>query len=216
MPTMQRCATPCSGWACSVLKCLGRGALLAAVLWLAGCAAPLHRPDALDLEGQLAREALLAGQQAWQLSGRLAVAHGDDGGSGTLQWQQEGDSYRFQLNAPVTGKVWLLHGGADHAVLEGVRNRPLTDSDPRRLLARELGWTVPLPALVYWVRGARAPGPAEISLGSSGLPGLIEQDGWSIRYLDYDLTTTPPLPRRIFAEKGADRVRLVVREWQVR
>lgn len=192
-----------------------RMALLAALLWLAGCAPTLHRPDASGLQQQELREAVLASQPSWRLSGRLAVAHGDDGGSATLQWRQDGDVFHFQLQAPVTGKTWLLHGDAGHAFLEGVRDWPVSDHDARSLLARELGWTVPLPALVHWVRGARAPGPAQIALEANGLPGRIEQDGWSIRYFDYDLSHDPPLPKRIFAENGRDRVRLVVREWQV-
>lgn len=198
-----------------MIRTIARVTLLFALLWMAACAPTLHRPDGPGLLRQESREAVLASQASWRLSGRLAVAHGEDGGSATLQWQQDGDAFNFQLQAPVTGKTWLLHGDADHAQLEGVRDGPVGDRDVRALLARELGWTVPLPALIHWVRGARAPGPAQIALEANGLPGRIEQDGWSIRYLDYDLSMDPPLPKRVFAEKGEDRVRLVVREWQV-
>jgi outer membrane lipoprotein LolB len=42
----------------------------------------------------------------------------------------------------------------------------------------------------------------------------IEQDGWIVKYSDYDMAQSPPLPRRVFASHGEQRVRLAIRDWQ--
>jgi outer membrane lipoprotein LolB len=195
------------------ISLLARAGLLF-VLALSGCAAPRIKPDADLLARQSARERALAAQPMWQLSGRLGVSDGHDGGSGSLQWRQDGDAFRFSVHAPVTGKTWVLSGDAHHAVLEGLREQPVESADAAQLLEREIGWHVPVAELTYWARAARAPGDARIEFRSDGLPAVIGQDGWKIEYPDYDNTHDPPLPRKIFASRGDYRVRLSVNQWQ--
>ena len=184
---------------------------------LAGCAAPRVKtvvPDSAMLAGQAAREHELAAKPDWQLAGRLGVSTGKDSGSGSLQWKQDGEAFRFSVHAPVTGKTWVLTGDPRHAVLEGLRDRPVEGDDAATLLERELGWHVPVAELSAWVRGARSRGEAKVEFREDGLPATIVQDGWKIEYPDYDTTRTPPLPRKVFASRGDYRVRLAVSEWQ--
>jgi outer membrane lipoprotein LolB len=193
-----------------------RVALIACVL-LAGCAAPRVRtvaPDSAMLAKQAAREQALAAKPDWQLEGRLGVSTSRDSGSGSLQWKQDGDAFRFSVHAPVTGKTWVLTGDPRHAVLEGLRDRPVEGEDAAMLLERELGWHVPVAELSAWVRGARASGEAKVEFREDGLPAAIVQDGWKIEYPDYDMTRTPALPRKVFAIRGDYRVRLAVSAWQ--
>src|SRR3546814_17653464 len=58
-------------------------------------------------------EAVLSGQQHWQLQGRIALSLGDDGGSGRLLWQHDGADFSIQVSAPVSRQSWRLstHGG---------------------------------------------------------------------------------------------------------
>jgi outer membrane lipoprotein LolB len=187
---------------------------IAVALLLAGCAAPRLKPDSDLLARQSAREQILAARPGWQLTGRLGVSDGRDGGSGSLEWRQDGDAFRFRVHAPVTGKTWVLRGDAHHVVLEGLRAQPIEGEDAAELLQRELGWHVPVAQLTDWVRAARASGDARIEFHGNGLPAVIEQDGWRIEYPDYDASSEPPLPRRIFASRGNYRVRLSVSRWQ--
>ncbi|MDR2012163.1 MAG: lipoprotein insertase outer membrane protein LolB [Rhodanobacter sp.] len=197
-----------------------RFAPLLAALLLSACVVttptkkPSPEPVADDtLERQSAREAQLAMHAAWGLQGRLAVSDAHDSGSGSLEWLQEGSAFRFSVHAPVTGKTWVLTGDAERVRLEGLRKRPINGNDAAQLLERELGWHVPVVQLASWVRGARAPGDARVSFRDDGLPAQIDQDGWSVQYLDYDTSTDPALPNKVFASKGDTKVRLTIREW---
>jgi outer membrane lipoprotein LolB len=189
------------------------GALIACALVLAACAAPRVKTDDALLARQGERERALASQPNWQLQGRLGVSNAKDAGSGSLQWKQDGDAFRFSVHAPVTGKTWVLAGDAHHVVLEGLHEQPVEGDDAAALLDRELGWKVPVAQLTEWVRAARAKGEAQIEFRSDGLPAVIQQDGWKIEYPDYDSTHQPPLPRKVFASRGDSRVRLSVSEW---
>jgi outer membrane lipoprotein LolB len=191
------------------------GALVACALVLAACAtAPRVKTDDAMLARQGERERLLASQPNWALAGRLGVSNAKDAGSGSLQWKQDGDAFRFSVHAPVTGKTWVLAGDPHHVVLEGLRDQPVEGDDAAALLERELGWHVPVAELSAWVRGARASGEAKVEFRDDGLPATIVQDGWKIEYPDYDMTRTPALPRKVFASRGDYRVRLAVSAWQ--
>ena len=186
-------------------------AALALAVLLAGCApAPVRAPaDAAALAAQAAHETKLRAEAAWRLEGRLAVRAGGDGGSGRLDWRQEGEQFRIRLSAPVTGRGWELEGGPGRARLEGLDGGPLAGSDPEALLAAATGWQIPLEALGWWVRGGRAPGEAELAFGPDGRLASLQQRGWTVEYREWD----GDRPRRVFARRGEASVRLVVDAW---
>lgn len=189
-------------------------ALLA--LGLAACAPLRLREDDSTRGAQRARETAVLAQTHWQLSGRIAVSNGEDGGNADVDWRQEGGRYDLRLRAPVSGKNWRLHGDAHSATLEGVREQALTGRTAAELLAREVNWQLPVAELEYWVRGLRAPGAAaELTFDEERRPAKLRQSGWTIEYRDYFADREPALPRKVFATKGKHRVRLFVEDWQL-
>jgi outer membrane lipoprotein LolB len=185
---------------------------------LASCSAPrLLRPDAARMSALEQRERALNSRPDWALRGRMAISGPEDSGSGTLDWSQQGSTFRFALSAPVSGKTWTLSGDSQHAELLGLHGQqPVVAPTAAGLLASELGWNVPVTQLAYWVRGIRAPGAAEVVFQADGLPAEIRQDGWVIEFRDYETTQDPLLPRKVFAGNGAYKVRLVVQRWEQR
>jgi outer membrane lipoprotein LolB len=183
-------------------------------LLLCACAPVRVRENPAVLAAQTAREAALAKQVRWTIAAHIAVSNGSDGGSGELQWRQDGANYAFTVRAPVTGKTWKLSGDATRAVLEGVDPQPDTDSDPERLLRERLGWDVPLNDLVAWIRGLRAPGAAPaVQFDEQNRPAVIEQGGWKIEYRDWFADRDPAMPRKVFASRGSARVRVAISQW---
>jgi outer membrane lipoprotein LolB len=171
------------------------------------------------LAAQAARESKLAGHDHWTLRGRLGVSDGHHGGSGTLVWVQNGDRFQFTLRAPVTGRSFRVVGGPEGATLEGLDQGTVRGTDAQTLLARVLGWQVPVKPLRDWVRGLRAGGArsdAVLRFGANGLPSLLRQDGWTVQYRDWFTDIDPALPRRIYAARGDYHVRLSVTSWTLR
>lgn len=155
----------------------------------------------------------------WTLSGRVAISNGRQGGSGRIEWKQQGGRYEISLAAPVTRQSWRLAGDAQHARLEGIEGGPREGADAEALLREATGWDIPVRALVDWVRGIPAPeagfGPASVAIGAGNLPATIEQAGWRIEYRDWHAAGAgqPALPRRLDAQRGEARVRLVLDDW---
>lgn len=195
-----------------------------AALLLSACAARPERPGLPPLAvppaaHQAARERALAQHTAWGLSGRVALSNGRDGGSGRLDWWQEGERYVLELSAPVTRQSWRLHGDASGATLEGFDGGPRSGPDPVALLREATRWEIPVTALGAWVRGAPAAadrlGPPTLAFGRDGRLARLEQGGWTIEYDGWQAVAgAPELPARIEARRGEARVRLIVDAWR--
>ncbi|GAB2491676.1 lipoprotein insertase outer membrane protein LolB [Arenimonas alkanexedens] len=191
------------------------GLLFLAVAALAACqpAAVRQMEDPALLAAQTMRESRLSAQPNWRLSGRLAVNANGEGGSGRLEWRQQGKDFEIRLAAPVTGKSWRLRQRGAEATLEGLEGGTRSGPDAEALLFEATGWRLPVQALAAWARGARADGPATMAFDPSGLPALISQQGWQVEYREWD-DAEPARPRRVFARQGEQAsVRLVVEAW---
>jgi outer membrane lipoprotein LolB len=201
---------------------------LACALSLAACVsqpvrAPIAALPAADRgqaeARQAAREAELARQPAWTLAGRAAISRGDRGGSGRIDWRQDGEAYRLSLSAPVTRQSWQLSGDAAQARIEGLDGGPRAGSDASQLLLDATGLEVPVAALSSWVRGARADearfGAARLEFDAQRRLARLVQAGWTIDYVAWqtDAGTSPVLPTRLNAERGDARVRLIIDAW---
>ena len=197
---------------------MARGWLAPAVaaLVLGACApAPVrHQADPALLQAQAAREAALAAQPDWSLSGRIAISRGKNGGSGRIDWTQHGRDFDIRLSAPVTRQSWRMVREGDHVRLEGLDGGTREGDDAQELLRTSLGWIVPVDALAAWVRGARATPAADLAFGDDGLPSLLGEQGWTVEYRAWDRTSAAPRPSKLFAQQDDAKVRLSVDRWE--
>lgn len=196
-----------------MIRKFGVLALLAGVVACAPVPVRTGGSDSDLLAAQSAREADLAAQADWTMSGRLAVSARGEGGSGRIEWRQRGADFDIRLSAPVTGKSWTLVSQGGEVVLDGLEGGPRHGDDPEALLQEATGWRIPVAALAAWARGGRSAGPAQVEFGPDGLPAVIGQHGWTVEYREWG-GGEPPRPRRVFARLDAETsVRLVVESW---
>ena len=196
----------------SIYRPLAIAGLLA--VGLAGCRVP-SRPQVGGAEAeaaQLVRESALSVAHDWSFSGRVALSRDGKGGSGRIEWLQSGDDFRIVLSAPVGGPSWKIEQKAGNVRVEGIDGGPREGSDARALLQDATGWDIPLADLGYWIRGARAPGPAAIAYDGNGRPLRIQQGGWNIEYRGWNGGALAR-PSKLFASQGDASVRLVVDQW---
>lgn len=183
--------------------------LLAATL-LGGCAS--LRPASavwpvLELPTSWeSRRDLLQSWQHFEMSGRLALAAGDEGLVANLNWQQRAERTDLGLSGPagIGTRHWRFERGEDARIA--------------RSLEEVLGFELPVAAARYWLLGVPDPAsPASVQLESeaSRLSELV-QLGWQVRYLAYAPVpgTRFELPARIEIRRDAWRVRLIVNDWR--
>jgi outer membrane lipoprotein LolB len=185
-------------------------ATLVLAIVLAGCAQAPSRPRVVGDENvQAAREAELATQPDWSFTGRVAVSSNGNAGNARIDWAQRGEDYDIRLSAPITRQSWRLRKEGARVSLEGLEGGTRQGADAEAMLREATGWRIPVPALASWVRGARAPGPADLEFDTAGHPALLSQAGWAVEYRGWT-AASPPLPNRVFAREGEASVRLVV------
>lgn len=190
-------------------------------LLLSACATQAVKPPMVDAataeQWQLARESELRAQDAWSLNGRVALSNGRNGGSGRIEWKQDGTKSEVALSAPVTRQSWRLTVDGRHARIDGLEGGPRTGTNAGALLRETTGWVIPVASLGEWVRGVRAkkPAPTDIAYDAQGRLSRLVQDGWTIDYRWPEGAITPAaLPVRVDAVKGEAKVKLIVDEWQ--
>ncbi len=197
---------------------------IAVAMLLSGCATQSVRPSlppvttATAQAQQSMRVATLATHQQWALQGRVGLSNGHNGGSGRIDWRQDGMHYDVTLSAPITHQSWRLSGDAGSARLDGLTGGPREGADAENLLRDATGWVIPVAALASWVRGAAAatlPTPT-LQFAPDGHPSQLQQAGWTIDYSDFRMQPTLgiELPHRLTASQGEAKVRLIIDQWQ--
>lgn len=198
------------------LKSLG---LLALLGMLAACSnlskTPVHSGNA-DPKLWQAHQSQLSQVHSWDLSGKLAVRNSNNNGSGTLSWQQQHEQFDIRISGPLGQGAIQLRG--DTREIELITSKQqLSSRQPEALMQQQLGWSVPLENLLWWIRGLPAPnGKYTLELGDDSLAWKLEQSQWQLEYLSYQ-TSRPgyKVPQRIRAT-GPEQLQLIimVKDWQ--
>lgn len=202
-PRVPRCSTR-----------LALAPLFLILLLLGGCSgAPRRAVDSAWLVAQVEREQVLQGWRDWGFSGRIAISGEGGGGSGRIEWRRTGQELEVSLQAPVSRQSWRLLDGPQGARLEGLEGGTRSGPDADRLLREALGWHLPLDSIEAWARGGRAGRSGAVEFDGEGRPSHLRESGWVIEYRDW-VGDGFGLPRRVFAQSGRHRLRLVVDRWR--
>ena len=187
---------------------------------LSGCAhqnKPQTSTPPVSLEDWSKRQNQIMAIRDWQASGKLGIKVPNDGGSASLQWQQNSSDYQIDLAGPLGMGKMTITGTRDAVTLSQSNRPPQTATTAEELIVKNTGWKIPVAQLTYWIRGLPAPVATvtRYAFNDQGGLGELEQAGWKITYGEYLQTSKDiPMPGRITAEFKDVRLILVLREWQ--
>ena len=156
--------------------------------------------------------------RSWSLHGTLAVRPaGGDASRVTIRWRQSPDSYLLRFMGPLGVGLFEVEGSATAVEARFPDGRRTSAASPEALLEQEIGWSVPLQGLRYWIVGAPVPdvAPSKMELDDLGRLALLEQAGWTVVYERYDTVDELPLPERIRFSNASVDATVVVRRWKV-
>jgi outer membrane lipoprotein LolB len=180
--------------------------LFLTTLLLGGCAATPH----------LKTTRSVAEFSDWQLHGRIALTHGDEGWHAGLLWQQQADAYQLKVSGPLGQGGFQLAGDEHGVVLVDAEGNSSFAYDSDALLLRATGWQLPVSGMHYWVRGLSVPDlEATRVYDESGRLSHLEQSGWTIDYQRYETVAGADVPSKMQLVRDDIAVRLVINEWQL-
>lgn len=194
--------------------------LLASLLMLGACQS-LTSKDSIGGTGSPAlwqqhRQAV-SQLDAWDISGKIAVRSPAQSGSGVLFWLQRQDYFDIRVTGPLGQGATRLTGRPGNIQLT-TPQFSLQAASAEELMDSQLGWSLPVSNLLWWVRGLPAPDSAyQLQLDDNSLAHRLEQDGWQLDYMRYQtLENGTQLPERIQLHSPHLQLTLLVKQWQAR
>ena len=154
-------------------------AWLTLCLWLVGC-------QSSGLE-DLGSDSDTKGGPDFETVGKLALRAPGESLSVRFRWQQAGERYDLELWGPFgQGRTRLVGDAQQMSVLDG-QGQVLSQGPPELVVRRQIGWELPLLALVDWAQGKPMAGaPVEdVSRDAEGRFQGFVQENWRIEYLAY-------------------------------
>jgi outer membrane lipoprotein LolB len=147
---------------------------------------------------------------SWELSGRAAVAIGEQGWQANLDWRQSGGESDLHLSGPFN--VGALSIKVTPAGVS-LNDAPPSAAVVEQLQAR-LGFELPLDNLRYWLLGIPNPAaPFDVTRNAEDRAQHLAQAGWDIDYDKYLPSGSDALPARLTLTRADARVRVIVDRW---
>ncbi|PVZ72528.1 lipoprotein insertase outer membrane protein LolB [Pelagibaculum spongiae] len=189
--------------------------IVSLTLLLNGCGlftANLNNPPASTINQPILEAQAL---QNWKLKGRIGLISGDKAWSASLNWQQQQQQFDITIaGAFGIGRTHLV-GNTDAYVIKS-SDTELNQHQARLWLHQELGLTLPIAALPYWVRGLPWPKYPHQQTEKG-----FTQGNWTIAADKFKASSGFNLPSRVkiqIRDKTTDqkdlKVTLAIKNWQ--
>lgn len=188
-------------------------------LFTQGCSdiSPLVKKQAVDDVDRVwqERQEKLSDIVAWAVKGRLAVRSGNDAWSASLQWAQQKQLYIMRVIAPLGQGTYEIKRGYDRVSLITAENEYLEAEDAESLMFNNLGWSVPVEGMKFWIRGIPDPDSniENITVDAQALMTELKQSGWNIEFSRYTEEGEYYLPGKIVMENKRVKITILAKEW---
>lgn len=174
---------------------------------------PANKP--LTVEQKKVQGRTLA-MNSWQAQGVVGIIRNHAKGfSGSFNWAQRGDSYSLNIYGPLGAGSVHIDGTPNRVTMVDSKNHHASASDAESLMQRQLGVSLPVSNLYYWMRGVPTPNnPAEKQFDSQHHLVTLQQDGWVITYQNYITVNGTALPYSVVLVSADMRVKFVIKQWR--
>lgn len=152
----------------------------------------------------------------WKASGVIGIIINHKCKSANFIWKQNNQDFWIQTYGPLGIGATTFSGNNNKVELKRSNGEIIKAQSLERLMQSQLGWSLPLEGLYYWVRGLYMPQASySIVLNNFGFVQSLKQQGWEIQYKDYMLYDNQhPLARRIMFYYGNNfKITLVIKSW---
>ena len=153
----------------------------------------------------------------WQISGKVGIRSPRESGSATLFWLQRQDYFDIRLAGPMGRGAARLTGRPGAVSLDAANQGQFQAESAEALLQQQLGWSLPVAHLFWWIRGLPAEdSKSRLTLDSESRLAKLEQDDWQVEYLSYAEQNGYWLPERMKLHGANLDITLVIKDWQPR
>lgn len=159
--------------------------LMMSLFFVSSCALRAH--DVTPLMTQKQRLHILKNANHFQLSGGIALKTSQKKLSGSFAWEQWSIShYAFNVSGPFGIGSSRILATKTQTVLTDDHGKNYVGANAHILMQQCLGWSIPVSAFYYWIRGLPVPGKSyHANYNHYGRVILLKQMGWNIHFVMY-------------------------------
>jgi len=172
---------------------------------------PLNQPMSWP-----ARQTELSQIKSWTIKGAIAIQTEKQAETAYINWSQNEQNYQMHIFGPLGIASVTIDGKPGKIIMALPNQAPVEAKTPENLLPKELGWTLPVSNLFFWIRGLPISSkPAIKKFDAYHHLTQLKQSGWTIQYLRYTGVKNTDLPSKIFLTYPNLSLRIIVSQWQI-
>ncbi|MCP5206096.1 MAG: outer membrane lipoprotein LolB [Hahellaceae bacterium] len=164
------------------------------------------------------RRAQLYTLTSWRIIGKIGVKQPDQNDSAVInRWQQIEDNFIIDLSSSILGMgATQLVGNPEMLQISKSDGETIVSDTPESLLYQQLGWSLPLKQLPFWIKGVPSPKFTQsVMFTEQGDPAKFRESGWSIDASRFDTTGDFRLPGKIKLTNGDVTIIVIINEWHL-
>jgi len=198
------------------LTTLARCGLATVLILLAACA-PIQQPPSTSIPASWPQHQQQVAQLTrWDIIGKLGIRTPEQSNSARFNWQQLEQQFDISVTNLLGQSVASLSGSDKEVQLNIAGHGNYITDQPDALLQQELGWTLPISMLRYWVKGIPSPDSEAIyQLNNQGLMDSLSQAGWQVDFSRYKALESHSLPSKIRMQQGDIKLTLIIKRWSL-
>jgi outer membrane lipoprotein LolB len=179
--------------------------LIIGINFLIGCS---EVPVKSDARYSAAERKHLYKLKKWSFDGRISLSDGRESWSATVIWSHDDGRDEIRLAGPLGQGAAVITLTKNLIIIDRGDDKPKQSTQADDFIQLQLGISVPVRALRYWVLGLTDPSYPFLEAGDG-----FEQSKWIVHYLQMQKLGEEWLPRKIGAEQGNAKLKLFIDQW---
>jgi outer membrane lipoprotein LolB len=162
----------------------------------------------------------------FQLQGRIGIQNAGQGFSGKIYWLHKPTQDTIDLFSPFGSQIARIEKTDEQITFSTDQGDHTVAQDEKSLMQKQLGWSIPIQALVDWSLGRTHQvsekaetinliSASETQIDEQGRFKSFLQDGWKIEYQDYQHTQGYDLPSKLTLRKDDLYLKLIIESWEI-
>lgn len=177
------------------------------VLLLSGCSFFIVEPTPTTPYSKTATLPLYK-LERWSFEGRLSITGRTDSWTANIDWQHGVDKEKIKLSGPLGQGATHIELGKGVVTIDKGDGKAQTSNQPETFINQQLGLSVPVQSLRYWVIGLPEPTQNFVETATG-----FKQAGWLIEYKQMQTVKTTTMPYKINVTNEQVKLKLIVDEW---
>ena len=149
----------------------------------------------------------------WNIDGAFSVQRPDKSVIANYTWQQAGNDFSIHISSSLDAYSALIRGEPGHVTLWRSDRQSFSANNPEQLMQQQLGWSLPLSNLFYWIRGLPAPGKYQARYDHFGHVIALWQRGWQVQFSNYWPLGNVDVPRTLLLNHAHLTAKIVIKHW---